>query len=60
MNIHIIGGGNLGVATAIGITKYTTNNSVTITRRNISSIQYLESDGIIFHPAILKISKMQI
>ena len=47
MNIHIIGGGNLGVAIAIGIQKYTTNNSVTITRRNISSIQYLENDRII-------------
>ena len=47
MNIHIIGGGNLGVAIAIGISKYSTNNSVTITRRNISSIQYLEKEGII-------------
>ncbi len=47
MNIHIIGGGNLGVAIAIGITKYTTNNTVTITRRNIENIQYLEKDNII-------------
>jgi pyrroline-5-carboxylate reductase len=47
MNIHIIGGGNLGVAIAIGINKFTSNNSITITRRNISSIQYLENDGII-------------
>lgn len=46
MKIHIIGGGNLGVAIAIGITKYTKNNQVTITRRNIDSIQYLEKDGI--------------
>jgi pyrroline-5-carboxylate reductase len=46
MNIHIIGGGNLGVAIAIGIAKYTQNNHVTITRRNIEQIQYLEKDGI--------------
>lgn len=46
MNIHIIGGGNLGVAIAIGIVKYTTNNHVTITRRNIEQIQYLEKEGI--------------
>ena len=45
MNIHIIGGGNLGVAIAIGISKYTNNNQVTLTRRNIESIQYLEKDG---------------
>jgi pyrroline-5-carboxylate reductase len=42
MNIHIIGGGNLGVAIAIGISKYTTGNSVTLTRRNIAAIQHLE------------------
>ena len=46
MNIHIIGGGNLGVAIAIGIVKHTTNNYVTITRRNIEQIQYLEKEGI--------------
>ena len=46
MNIHIIGGGNLGVATAIGITKYTSGHAVTITRRKIESIQYLEKDGV--------------
>lgn len=46
MNIHIIGGGNLGVAIAIGIVKYTTNNHVTITRRNIEQIQHLEKEGI--------------
>lgn len=46
MNIHIIGGGNLGVAIAIGIVKYTTNNLVTITRRNIEQIQHLEKEGI--------------
>ena len=47
MNIHIIGGGNLGVAIAIGVSKYTTNNSVTITRRNIEKISYLEQSGIV-------------
>ncbi len=46
MKIHIIGGGNLGVAIALGITNYTTNNSVKITRRNTESIQYLEQKGI--------------
>jgi pyrroline-5-carboxylate reductase len=46
MNIHIIGGGNLGVAIAIGIAQHTTGNSVTVTRRNIEKIQYLEKDGI--------------
>jgi len=46
MNIHIIGGGNLGVAIAIGISKYTTGNSITITRRNTESILFLEQQGI--------------
>lgn len=46
MNIHIIGGGNLGVAIAKGISTYTNENTVTITRRNIENIQYLESKGI--------------
>jgi len=46
MNIHIIGGGNLGVAIALGIVKYTQNNNVTVTRRNIAQIQHLEAKGI--------------
>jgi pyrroline-5-carboxylate reductase len=46
MNIHIIGGGNLGVAIAIGISKFTKNNLVTVTRRNIESIKYLEDLNI--------------
>ena len=46
MKIHIIGGGNLGVAIAIGISKYTKGNSVTITRRNTSSILHLEKLGV--------------
>ncbi len=46
MNIHIIGGGNLGVAIAIGISKYTTGHHITITRRNTNLIQHLENEGI--------------
>jgi pyrroline-5-carboxylate reductase len=46
MNIHIIGGGNLGVAIALGITKYTVNNQVTVTKRNIETISYLQEKGI--------------
>lgn len=46
MNIHIIGGGNLGVAIALGLSKYSKNNSVIVTRRTIESIQYLEAKGI--------------
>jgi pyrroline-5-carboxylate reductase len=46
MKIHIIGGGNLGVAIALGISKYTKENQVTVTRRNTDVIQYLEKNGI--------------
>lgn len=46
MKIQIIGGGNLGVAIAIGISKYSSGNQVTLTRRNAGSIQYLEQQGI--------------
>ena len=46
MKIHIIGGGNLGVAIAIGISKYSSENQVTITRRNTESILHLEQQGI--------------
>ena len=46
MNVHIIGGGNLGVAIAIGIAKYAKGNPVTITRRNTSSILHLEQLGV--------------
>jgi pyrroline-5-carboxylate reductase len=46
MNVHIIGGGNLGVAIAIGIAKYAKGNKVTITRRNTSSILHLEQLGV--------------
>ncbi|MBF2707148.1 pyrroline-5-carboxylate reductase [Flavobacterium soyangense] len=46
MKVHIIGGGNLGVSIALGITKFSKDNQVTVTRRNISSILYLEQLGI--------------
>ncbi len=46
MNIHIIGGGNLGVAIALGIVKYTEGNQVIVTRRNIDQIKHLEQHGI--------------
>jgi pyrroline-5-carboxylate reductase len=46
MKIHIIGGGNLGVAIALGIVKYTTNNQVTVTKRNTDTISYLQEKGI--------------
>ncbi|WP_394759591.1 pyrroline-5-carboxylate reductase [Flavobacterium sp.] len=46
MKIHIIGGGNLGVAIALGITKYAANNQVTVTKRNTETISYLQEKGI--------------
>jgi pyrroline-5-carboxylate reductase len=46
MKVHIIGGGNLGVAIALGIAKFSQSNQVTITRRNTASILYLEKSGI--------------
>jgi pyrroline-5-carboxylate reductase len=45
MKIHIIGGGNLGVAIAKGISKFSKGNQITITRRN-TAILYLEQLGI--------------
>jgi len=42
-NIHIIGGGNLGVSLAIGISKFSTDLKITVTRRNVHQIQYLEN-----------------
>lgn len=47
MNVHIIGGGNLGVALALGFSKYSKDNQVTVTRRNIESILYLQDHGIV-------------
>lgn len=46
MNVHIIGGGNLGASIAIGIAKFTTGNQVTVTRRNTKSILHLEQLGV--------------
>jgi pyrroline-5-carboxylate reductase len=46
MNVHIIGGGNLGASIAIGIAKFTTGNQVTVTRRNTTKILHLEQLGV--------------
>ncbi len=46
MKIHIIGGGNLGVAIALGISKYTKENQVIVTRRNTDAIAHLAQHGI--------------
>ncbi|HEY4628466.1 MAG TPA: pyrroline-5-carboxylate reductase [Flavobacterium sp.] len=46
MKVHIIGGGNLGVSIALGLSKFSQENQVTITRRNTSSILYLEKLGV--------------
>ncbi|MDI1254653.1 MAG: pyrroline-5-carboxylate reductase [Flavobacterium sp.] len=46
MKIHIIGGGNLGVAIALGLSQYATNRKITVTRRNTAGIQYLQDKGI--------------
>jgi len=46
MNIHIIGGGNLGSAIAIGLAQFTTGNSITVTRRNVQLIENLKEYGI--------------
>ncbi|MCG9791779.1 pyrroline-5-carboxylate reductase [Flavobacterium algicola] len=46
MKIHIIGGGNLGVSVAVGIAKFTQGHNVTVTRRNVVNIKYLEELGI--------------
>ena len=47
MNIHIIGGGNLGVAIALGFAHFTKGNQITVTRRNVASIKHLEAKDII-------------
>lgn len=46
MNIHIIGGGNLGAAIAKGLAQFTTGNSITVTRRNIQLLGHLKEQGI--------------
>lgn len=46
MKVHIIGGGNLGVSVALGLVRFSKDKQVTITRRNLSSILYLEELGV--------------
>lgn len=46
MNIHIIGGGNLGAALALGLSQYASGHSITVTRRNIAVISQLAEKGI--------------
>lgn len=46
MNIHIIGGGNLGVALAVGFSQSEIEHKITVTRRNINLIAYLADQGI--------------
>ena len=46
MNVHIIGGGNLGTSIAIGMAKFTEGNQVTVTRRNTANILHLEQLGV--------------
>jgi pyrroline-5-carboxylate reductase len=46
MKIHIIGGGNLGASIAIGISKFSSNHKITVTRRNTAKIKHLEELGI--------------
>jgi len=46
LKIHIIGGGNLGTSLAIGLSKFSPDSEITVTRRNIQQIQYLEKLNI--------------
>mgnify|MGYP001166957838 FL=1 len=46
MKVHIIGGGNLGVSIALGLTRFSKDNQITVTRRNTTSILYLEELGV--------------
>ena len=46
MKIHIIGGGNLGLAIALGLSRFVTEAHVTVTRRNTESIAHLSNDGM--------------
>jgi pyrroline-5-carboxylate reductase len=46
MKVHIIGGGNLGAAIALGMAKFSTEHQITVTRRNTDSILYLEKLGV--------------
>lgn len=46
LRIHIIGGGNLGASLAIGLSKFSPGSRITITRRNVQQIKYLEKLNI--------------
>lgn len=46
MKIHIIGGGNLGTALAIGFTKFIENIGITLCRRNVDLITHLDSKNL--------------
>ena len=46
INVHIIGGGNLGVALAVGLSKFCNDAAVTVTRRNVEQIRFLENRGM--------------
>ncbi|SCY22908.1 pyrroline-5-carboxylate reductase [Flavobacterium caeni] len=46
MNIHIIGGGNLGVAIALGLADFAKQTRITVTRRHTDAIQHLTQKGI--------------
>jgi pyrroline-5-carboxylate reductase len=46
IKIHIVGGGNLGSALAIGLSKFSFNSEITVSRRNIQQIMYLEKLNI--------------
>lgn len=46
MNIHIIGGGNLGSSLAIGFTKFIEDIEVTLCRRNVDKISHLEQNKL--------------
>lgn len=47
-NIAIIGGGNLGSAIAEGVISsgFAPTNNITVTKRNISTLQYLQHQGV--------------
>lgn len=46
LKIHIIGGGNLGVALAIGLSKFSSHTEISVSRRNVQQIQFLEAQNI--------------
>jgi len=45
MRIHIIGGGNLGMALALGITQFT-SHQVQVSRRNVSKIEHFANEKL--------------